>query len=207
MNPSAFNRRQWLARCSALVGSGFAARTSAAEDHSRHHGALAGGVRRSEVRIDPANVQVTREDGASMPLGKALDDVRPVMLNFIFTSCTAICPVTCQVFSEVRDRLGAQRERLLTVSISIDPEYDTPRRLAAYAQRFGGGTPSWRMYTSAAADAVAIQQSFSAYQGDKMNHVPVTFLRSARGADWSRYDGFASPALLLQAVRPMVGAT
>jgi protein SCO1/2 len=114
------------------------------------------------------------------------------MLNFIYTSCNAICPVTSQVFVEVRERLGAERDKINMVSISIDPEQDTPRRLTAYAKRFGSAG-AWSHYTSSSADAIEIQRAFGAWRGDKMNHQPTTYMRGAPGKPWVRLDGFFSP--------------
>lgn len=177
----------------------------AAEDHSAHAAAAAGATRRSEVTLQAAAVNVLRQDGKRSDLRQLLDDGRPVMLNFIFTSCTAICPVTSQVFSEVRERLGGQRDLIHLVSISIDPEYDTPKRLSDYAQRFTKAG-AWSFLTATQQDSVAIQRSFNAYQGDKMNHVPVTFLRAAPGKPWVRLDGFASPSVLLAEIKPMLAS-
>jgi protein SCO1/2 len=141
---------------------------------------------------------VTRGDGKRMTLAEAIDDGRPVMLNFIYTSCNAICPVTSQVFVEFRERLGAvERDKINMVSISIDPEQDTPRRLTAYAKRFGSAG-AWSHYTSSSADAVEIQRAFGAWRGDKMNHQPTTWLRVAPGKPWQRYDGFVGPEQLVQ---------
>jgi protein SCO1/2 len=206
MNTTRLNRRSCLLHGAALA-TGLVVRwpALAAEDHSAHaQGAAGNGVKRREVTLEPANVNVKREDGRAMNFRRALDDGRPVMLNFIFTSCTAICPVMTQVFREVRERLGPAGEQLLAVSVSIDPEFDTPARLAEYARRFGGGTPSWRFFTATAKEAIAIQQSFDAYQGDKMNHLPLSFVRGPSGSTWTRFDGFASPSMLVQAVRPLL---
>jgi protein SCO1 len=195
-----------LALCALAVAAAWAAGTDAAraaEDHSAHATAAAAGVRRSEATLLPAAVPVLRQDGTRADFRQALDDGKPVMLNFIFTSCTAICPVTSQVFREVRERLGAQRDAVTVVSISIDPEYDTPRRLTEYAARFSTGG-SWNFYTASQKDSVAIQKSFNAYQGDKMNHVPVTFLRAAPGKPWVRVDGFASPRALLAELQSLM---
>ena len=59
-------------------------------------------------------------------LPKELDNGRPVVPNFIYTPCPGICPMMSAVFSQFRDRLGSERDRALMVSISIDPERDTP---------------------------------------------------------------------------------
>jgi protein SCO1/2 len=175
-------------------------------DHSAHMAqASAGGkTRRSEKAYKLADVSLVRQDGQSVAFAQAVNDGRPVVLNFIYTSCTAICPVMSQVFSELREKLGAQRDKLNMISVSIDPEYDTPARLAQYAERFGATSKSWNFYTGTLNDSIAVQKSLATYQGDKMNHVPVTFLRSAPGKPWVRIDGFASPEVLLAEVRPLL---
>jgi protein SCO1/2 len=82
------------------------------------------------------------------------------------------------------------------VSISIDPEQDTPARLRAYAKKFGAG-PEWNHYTGTVASSVAVQKAFGAYFGDKMSHQPVTLLRAAADGRWVRIDGFASSTQML----------
>lgn len=178
----------------------------AMDQHAGHNmAAAASGLRRSEVVLKPAVVAVQRQDGKHSDLRQVLDDGRPVMLNFIFTTCTAICPVSSQLFSEVRQRLGTQRDAVNMVSVSIDPEYDTPPRLTEYAKRFGGNG-TWTHLTASQRDSVAIQKSFNTYTGDKMNHLPVTFLRAAPGKPWVRLDGFANPSVLVAEVKALLPA-
>jgi protein SCO1/2 len=179
----------------AMLCSVLPARTALAhEDHSGH-AAPAAKVRSEHVYTLPA-LKVTRADGKQMTLAEAIDDGRPVMLNFVYTSCNAICPVTSQVFVEVRERLGADRDKVNMVSISIDPEQDTPSKLTEYAKRFGSAGV-WAHYTSSSADAVSIQRAFDAWRGDKMNHQPTTYLRSSPGKPWVRLDGFFGPAAMV----------
>lgn len=182
-----------LGSLALLVGLMLAQRAHAApaaDPHAAHK--LSAGQERSDQQYALPAVKVTRGDGKRMTLAEAIDDGRPVMLNFIYTSCNAICPVTSQVFVEVRERLGAERDKINMVSISIDPEQDTPRRLTAYAKRFGSAG-TWAHYTSSSADAVEIQRAFGAWRGDKMNHQPTTYMRGAPGKPWVRLDGFFSP--------------
>jgi protein SCO1/2 len=178
------------------------AMAGAQDGHAGHP--MAGGLARSEHAYGLPALKVTRADGKQMTLSEAMDDGRPVMLNFIYTSCTSICPITSQVFVEVRERLGAQRDAVNMVSISIDPEQDTPRRLTEYAKRFGrAGT--WAHYTSSNADAVEIQRAFDAWRGDKMNHQPTTYLRAGPGKPWVRLDGFYGPDALVSEFRKLAG--
>jgi protein SCO1/2 len=186
-----------LAAALVLTSTGPA---GAHEDHSGHQ--VSNGLVRSEHAYAVPAVRVTRADGKRMALSEAIDDGRPVLMNFIFTTCNAICPVTSQVLMELRDRLGEERAKVNMVSISIDPEQDTPARLSEYAQRFGAAG-QWSHFTSSSSDAVAIQRAFGAWRGDKMNHQPTTYLRVAPGKPWVRLDGLYSPNALLTEFRKM----
>jgi cytochrome oxidase Cu insertion factor (SCO1/SenC/PrrC family) len=96
----------------------------------------AGTVRRSVTEVKIPELKMVREDGAAVSLDRELNDGRPVVVNFIYTSCTTICPMSSQEFSLLQERLGKDRDRVHLVSISIDPEQDTPSRLRSYAQHF-----------------------------------------------------------------------
>ena len=130
---------------------------------------------------------------------------RPVLLNFIYTSCTAICPPMTRIFAEVREGLGADRARVRMVSVSIDPEQDTPARLKAYARQYGAGVGTdWLFLTGSDAASSAVQKAFNAYRPDKMGHTPVSFLRRAPGQPWVRLDGMAQADRILAELRPML---
>lgn len=135
-------------------------------------------------------IQLVREDGKHVSLVEELNDGRPVILNFIYTTCTTVCPLTSKTFADLQDKLGNGRDRVHMVSISIDPEQDTPEVLAKYAHKFGAG-PQWQFYTGTVEASIAAQRAFDAYRGGKMKHNPVTFIRSAPGKPWLRIEGFA----------------
>lgn len=173
-------------------------------EHHHHHAMTESkpAVQRSEASYELPALNLVRQDGKPVDFIKEVDDGRPVILNFIYTSCTAICPVTSQVFAQVQETLLKDKLRYHMLSISIDPEYDTPARLSAYAKKFGA-TPQWQFYTGTAKASVTAQKAFNAYLGDKMNHLPVTFLRAAPGKPWVRLDGFASPEAVLREFRQL----
>lgn len=133
---------------------------------------------------------LVRDDGKKVSLLEEMDDGRPVFVNFIFTSCPGICPLMSEIFRQLQAKLGDARPRVHMVSISIDPEQDTPARLRDYAKQFDAGK-NWNHYSGTLAAVTAVQRAFNAYRGDKMSHVPLTLLRAAPGASWVRYDGFA----------------
>lgn len=148
-------------------------------------------------------LKLVRNDGSLAAFPSEINDGRPVLLNFIYTSCTAVCPLTSQVFSRVQKTLAADGSPVEIVSISIDPEFDTPQRLNAYAKTFSA-SDRWHFYTGTRDASIAMQRAFDVYRGDKMNHVPVTFLRAAPGRSWVRLEGFASPDDLVNEYRLQV---
>ncbi|MHB1403302.1 MAG: SCO family protein [Thiobacillus sp.] len=179
-----------------------------AEDHSHHHHqhampAEADGYVRTQAAYTVPDVKLVDADGAGVPLRRELaQQDRPLILNFIFTTCSAVCPVMSATFSQLQAALGPQRDAVRMLSISIDPEEDTPAALKAYAGKYGAG-PQWQMLTGSLTDSIAVQRAFGVYRGDKMNHQPATFLRAAPDQPWVRLDGFASAADILREVRQL----
>jgi protein SCO1/2 len=166
--------------------------------HEAHEAGSAGtGYERSSSPYAVPQVTLIDRDGGEVSLAALLGTPRPVMLNFIFTSCTTICPIMTATFVAAQRELAEKGQRPLLVSVSIDPEYDTPERLAEYARRQGARQP-WHFLTGNSDSIVRVQQAFGVYRGNKMNHVPVTFLRTSAGEPWTRLEGFASAADLVR---------
>ncbi len=164
------------------------------------------GANRSIADYTVPQVTLVRDDGKRVSLPDELNDGRPVVMDFFFTSCTTICPLLSQTLARLQDRLGAERDRVHIVSISIDPEEDTPARLTEYAKRYKAG-PEWRHYTGTEQAIIATAKAFNAYRGDKMSHTPLTLLRLAPGKPWIRFDGFATPEQLMQELSGKVTTT
>jgi len=184
------------------VGTVAALHGRAASAHENHR--VAAGIKRSVAEYTLPDTTLVRDDGRRVQLNAEMNDGRLVMLNFVFTTCSAVCPVTSQVFAEAQARLGAQLPKVHMMSISIDPENDTPAQLRDYAKRFSAGA-QWQHYTGSHATSVMLQKAFATYRGDKMNHLPVTLLRRGVGQPWVRLEGFVSPSELAVEVRSMLG--
>jgi protein SCO1/2 len=168
--------------------------------HSGHaEPGVAGGVRyqRSVVRVDVPDVVLLDDTGRPVWLQELLEEEGPWMVNFVFTSCTTICPVMTSTFATARRELGAGVRML---SISIDPEHDTPARLAAYASAHRADG-SWRFLTGSPAAVRRAQAAFGASRGDKASHVPLAFLRAEGSGLWLRIAGLPSGADLARELR------
>lgn len=74
--------------------------------------------------------------------------------SFLFTSCSQACPTLAAQLANVRARLAHHGDRFHVVSVSVDPEVDTPARLREFAERFGGAS-HWTLLTGAPADVRA----------------------------------------------------
>ena len=175
----------------------------AVDHHEHHHHEVAPGYQRSLASYSVPAVTMVNQDGQRVALPELLDADEPVMLNFIFTSCTAICPAMSATFASVQKKLGSDSEKIRMVSISIDPEQDTPKALNAYAKRFKAG-PQWEFLTGSLDDSIAAQRAFDADRGDKMNHAPMTLMRATPDSQWVRYDGFATAEELVKECRNML---
>jgi protein SCO1/2 len=165
--------------------------------HADHQSAAApdgkpGQYARAVRSYSVPDVTLIDQNAKPVRLRELLAVDEPVMMNFVFTTCTAICPVMTSIFSNVPRQLGAGAGRLRMISISIDPENDTPKQLRAYAGKFEAG-PRWQFLTGSAGDIASVQRAFDTYTSDKMNHEPLTLMRAAPGKPWVRIDGFASP--------------
>lgn len=69
------------------------------------------------------------------------------IVNFMFTRCETVCPAFTMKMKGVQDRTAALGQDVQLVSISVDPEHDTPAKLATYAHRFGANPKRWSFLT------------------------------------------------------------
>ncbi|OIR14601.1 hypothetical protein GALL_44050 [mine drainage metagenome] len=175
------------------------------DPHAHHHHMEQQKVTRMTADYSVPQIRLVRDDNHTVSLPDEMNDGRPVILNFIYTACTAVCPITSRTFEQLQDMLGNDRDKVHMISITIDPEQDTPERLSAYARKYDAKS-QWRFYTGSSEASLAAQRAFDVYHGDKMNHAPVTLLRAAPGQSWLRIDGFASADELLGEYRKLVHA-
>jgi protein SCO1/2 len=87
-------------------------------------------------------------DTAGEPFGSADLEGRVYVANFIFTRCTSICPLLTAAMGRLDRRYREERvEGVHLVSITVDPDYDTPERLREYAERHGADPSRWTFLT------------------------------------------------------------
>src|SRR5438477_9828732 len=131
--------------------------------------ALNGGASRHATLAEPLpkiapapEFTLTSQDGAPVTLADFRGKV--VAVTFIFTLCTATCPVLTPMMSFVQDRLGADfGTKIAFISITVDPERDTPDVLKEYAQAFGAKLTGWSFLTGAPATIRDVTRRYGVY--------------------------------------------
>jgi protein SCO1/2 len=109
---------------------------------------------------------LTDQDGKTLGSGELAGKVW--VANFIFTTCKSICPKLTATMRSLRERLARESIDVLSVSVSVDPENDTPPVLKAYAEKFGTDLARWRFLTGPEKEVRAlIVGGFKAHMGEK----------------------------------------
>lgn len=119
---------------------------------------------------------------------------RPVLLDFVFTRCPGPCPVQTGIHRDVREGLDpSARARVHSVSVTLDPAYDTPEVLREYARARRLDTEGWSFVTGPVEEVEAVVAAYgvgSIRQPDgDIVHTLVTFLIDAEGNIAKRYLG------------------
>ena len=84
-----------------------------------------------------------------------------MVVNFVYTSCAELCPIEMARLAAVKDRLGdAVGRDIIFISMSVDPEHDTPDLLKAFADAFAASAPGWQLLTGRPEDIKAINAKF-----------------------------------------------
>jgi protein SCO1/2 len=92
--------------------------------------------------------QLTDQSGATFSSQQLAGHV--TLLDFIYTHCTDACPLLSATFQEAQRKLANDKllgSKVLLVSLSVDPQHDTPPVMAEYGQQFQADPSGWKMLT------------------------------------------------------------
>jgi len=131
---------------------------------------------------------------------------RIVVMDFVYTSCTTVCPVISAVFGQVQDKLGEQLgDEVVLVSVSVDPVRDTPQRLKAYAATHNA-KPGWIWLTGGKRTMDEVLDGLGAYSPNFEDHPSMVLVGDGRSGEWSRFFGFPSPDRIMDQVNALQAA-
>lgn len=146
-----------------------------------------------------ADVPVQTHDGRALRFHTDLVKGRITAINFIFTSCTTVCPLMGVQFAQLQSLLPKE---VSLVSISIDPANDTPARLKAWSQRVGA-KPGWTLVTGAKNEMDTLLRSLGTAAADPATHTPLILIvdeRVGHERTVQRMDGLSDPKTVLRIV-------
>ena len=152
---------------------------------------------RTEVAYAVPDVVLINQDREKVRLVELLSSGKPVLLDFIYGTCTTICPILSAGYSNMQRKLGDDPEQVQLVSISIDPEHDTPAVMTEYLERYQA-KPGWDFLTGSREDIDKVMHAFDAYVQDKMSHYPLTLIRAPGGDYWVRIYGLVGTRELME---------
>ena len=194
-----------------VLGAAFIGTTAVvnAHDGKRHDAAPPP----AEVASAPETVDVTLydeslfdQDGRGVKLVTDVIADRIVVMDFIYTSCTTVCPVASAIFQIVQDKLGDRLGRdVVMVSVSVDPSTDTPARLKAYSRKFRA-QPGWTFLTGGEHVVDKVLEGLGTYSQDFTAHPNITLIGDGRTGKWTRMYGFANPNHIVAQVDRLVAA-
>jgi len=176
---------------------------ASATSHANH----AAAEKRAEgVKVRFADVALLDQNNRERRLESDVIGDRIVVMDFVYTSCTTVCPVVSAIMSEVQGKLGARVGRdVALVSMSVDPVRDTPARLRDYARARGAG-PGWSWLTGSATAVNDTLKGLGTWTPDFEDHPVVMMVGDGRSGQWTRFYGFADPAALVAQVESLTAA-
>ena len=151
----------------------------------------------SAMRIPDVTVQ--DQNGKSLNFYRDLVKGKVVAVNFVFTTCTAICPSLTATFRRVQQQLAEENLSAQLISISVDPTVDTPERLQAFATKFKA-EPGWTFVTGTTSYIDAILKEFGVAAANKNDHSPMILIGNEAAGYWTRAYGLSSPTSLVKLI-------
>ncbi|HAD04650.1 MAG: photosynthetic protein synthase I [Desulfuromonadales bacterium GWD2_61_12] len=159
---------------------------------------------RSVERYTLPDVGLIDQNGDKVRLKQLLEGEQPVVVDFIYGTCTTICPVLSAGYLNLQRRLAKEGRSVRLVSITIDPENDTPKVMKDYLERYRA-KPGWDFLTGSRADIDKVMHAFNAYIPDKMSHYPLNMIRNPKDGSWVRLFGILSSKEFLAEYNQVTG--
>jgi protein SCO1/2 len=151
-------------------------------------------------RLELPDVTLTDTARRLVRLRSDVIGARVVALQFVFTRCTAVCPAMGAQFGRVQALLAGSPFRL--VSVSIDPETDTPERLAAWGKRFGAGA-DWILLTGSKDEVDRLRKASGVFAADVASHSPTIVVVDGASGRFTRVSGLAPAQAVAEAMTRM----
>lgn len=152
------------------------------------------------------NVPLLTQDGTRVLFYDDLLKGKVVLINFFYTSCTSICPRTTANLVKVEEALGDRVGReVRMISITVDPNKDTPGVLNAYARRFAT-KPGWYFVTGRGEEIDLLKRRFGVdrYGNDRIDHTGILVYGNEATEQWASTPAMGDPQSIARSVTRLV---
>lgn len=180
-----------------------AAATAAEKPHDQLDRAAAPAV----TRVKPAipDLQLLDQDGKTVRFYSDLVKGKVVAIDFIFTTCTTICPPLGATFARIQKVLGERMgSDLQLISISVDPAVDTPQRLKAWSDKFHRKA-GWTLVTGPKPDVDALLAALGSEVAGKADHTPMILIGNDATGTWTRAYGLGGATQVVKTIESLAG--
>lgn len=149
------------------------------------------------------DVPVVTQDGETLRFYSDVIKDKIVVISFIYTTCRDICPLVTARLADVAKNLGPAFGRdVYFVSVSIDPETDTPERMKQHAEAFDA-KPGWLFLTGKKADIDVIRHKLGERSRKITEHRSEILFRNDRTGEWAKDSVFGDIATVTANIRAL----
>lgn len=139
------------------------------------------------------DLPLTDQDGRTVKFASEAVGEHVVAINFVYTSCTTLCPLTSATFKQVQSQLKSRLGKdVRLISMSLDPDTDTPARLKDYASRYKAGS-GWLWLTGDPGRVKQVLTGLGTYSPDIQQHPPQVLVGDGRSGHWTRFNTLPGP--------------
>jgi protein SCO1/2 len=125
---------------------------------------------------------------------------KTVLINFMFTTCTGVCPAMTSNLQKVQEYLGERvGAGVNIISISVDPTVDTPETLKKYTQNYKV-KPGWYFLTGGREDVDFVLRKVGGFVKDKNDHTSLLIIGNVETGEWMKTFAMTKPAQIADAV-------
>jgi len=146
------------------------------------------------------NVSLLTQDNRSVRFYDDLLKGKVVVISFMFTTCTTLCPQTTGRLAKVQELFGDRLGRdIFILSISVDPANDTPAALKKYADSYNA-KPGWYFLTGETENVQKVRAKLGVYDEDKMQHTGMLIFGNEAAGQWRNMPARRTPIEIANAV-------
>jgi cytochrome oxidase Cu insertion factor (SCO1/SenC/PrrC family)/cytochrome c2 len=149
------------------------------------------------------NLPVVTQDGKELRFYDDLIKGKIVVISFIYTNCPDICPLTTARLAQVEEKLGEIMGRdIHFISMTVDPERDTPEKLKAFSGAFQAG-PGWQFVTGKPENVRAINAKLGDRSRNLSDHRNEIVVGNDVTGEWTRDNVLGDIDRVIMSIRSM----